>query len=178
MGAQDNPPRTLLWDRGSVWDPIVKVLTENKICEVVFRFAFEQQGTHHPHPFYSGDFVNSPYKGGGQEIYEKVYENIPRFIDMNCRNSGYDTTNYYNEKTFHDHLHIFNQLFDYFYDLLISNRIELVLFSRVPHLGADFVLYLIAQNIGIRSLFFWQSLFPEKFFFAYRWEDFGDFRSI
>jgi hypothetical protein len=178
MGSQNSPPRMLLWDRGSVWDPIVRILTENRICEVTLRFAFEQQGTHHPHPFYSGDFLNSRYRGGGQHIYDKIYETLARFIDMNCRNSGYDTTVYYNEKTFHDHLHIFNQLFDYFYDLLTSNRIDLVLFSRVPHLGADFLLYVIAQSLGIRSVFLWQSLFPEKFFFVYRWDDFGDFSDI
>ena len=175
---ETNPPRLLLWDRGSVWDPIVKALTENGTCEVILRFAFEQQGTHHSHPFYSGSFVHSEYRGGGQHIYDRVYETLPRFIDMNCRNSGFDYTTEYNEKTFHDHLHIFNQLFDYFYELLMANRIDILLFSRVPHLGADFLLYVIAQSLGIRSVFLWQSLFPEKFFFVYHWEDFGDFREV
>ena len=172
------PPRTLLWDRGSVWDPIIRNLQDERICEVVLRFAFEQKGTHYSHSFYSGEFTNPAYQGGGSEIYDKVYEALPRFIDMNCRNSGYDTTTYYNEKTFHDHLHLFNQLFDYFYNLVVANKIELIIFSRVPHLGADFILYLIAQYLGIRSLFFWQSLFPARFFFCYHWDDFGDFREV
>jgi hypothetical protein len=52
------------------------------------------------------------------------------------------------------------------------------MFSRVPHLGADFLLYVIAQELGIRSIFFYQSLFAEKFFFVYHWQDFGEFREV
>src|SRR4029079_2393961 len=89
-----------------------------------------------------------------------------------------DKTNEYNEKTFHDHLDVFNQLFDYFYQLLVANRIDVLLFSRFPHLGADFLLHAIARNLGMDVVVCWQSLFPEKFFFVYHWEDFGNFREL
>ena len=178
MKPANFPPRTLLWDRGSVWDPIVRVLAENGICEVVLRFAFDQEGTHHPHPFYSGHFINPEYQGGGQEIYAKVCGAFPIFMDMNCRNSGYDTTDYYNEKTFHDHLNVFNGLFDYFHSLLRTNQVDLVLYSRPPHLGADYLLYVIAHHMGIRCVFLYQSLFPRKYFFGHQLEDFGDFDNV
>ncbi len=70
------------------------------------------------------------FSGLNRDIYDEVYrESFCIFLDMFSRNpSQYNITH-------QEALNIFNYLFDYFSKLLYENRIELMIFHMLPHLG-------------------------------------------
>lgn len=72
-------------------------------------------------------------------------------------------------------LNVFNIYVKYFYELVVSNRIELMLFSNIPHEGPDILLYDIAQHMNIQTIICTQSLFTNLFFIVRNIEDFGEF---
>jgi hypothetical protein len=85
------------------------------------------------------------------------------------------SSNIYDQKNIHDYLNLFNLNLNFLYQTLVSNDIRLVIFNRSPHLGGDFLLYLLAENMGIRTLILDQSKFPNKFFHFFNFWDYGDF---
>ena len=72
-------------------------------------------------------------------------------------------TGHYSEKTLDDHLNLFHLHADYFADLLVQLSVELVLFNRPPHLGADYLLCAVAQRMGVRTIVLEQLLIPDSF---------------
>lgn len=104
--------------------------------------------------------------------YAYVYEDLPRFLDIFTRSFPYY------EKTYHGLLNSFNRLFGYCYHLIVSNRIEYVVFGNIPHEGVDFVVSKIAEYLKIPTLMFHQSLFPSRFWVMRKLSDFGDFSDM
>lgn len=77
--------------------------------------------------------------------------------------------------SFQELSHTAHIYFNYFAHLLVEKEIELAVFSSPPHFGVDYLLYLAAQKMGVETIFCYQTLFPNRFFFTRSIEDFGIF---
>jgi len=106
------------------------------------------------------------------ECYKSVYASLPEFIDIHSRSYPYY------ELPYHGFLNAFNRLFYYCYDLLVSNKIEQVIFSNLPHEGFDFLICKIAQYLRLPMLMFIQTQFPNKFWALREVCDFGRFSQL
>lgn len=100
-----------------------------------------------------------------------AYELI-KFMDMfsrEKRSRGLDV---------HELLNIAKNYFRYFVWLLSFKKIDVVLFSVMPIIGLDYVCYLAARRLNVETVMCYQSLFPNRFFFARELEDFGIFSGV
>jgi hypothetical protein len=79
---------------------------------------------------------------------------------------------------FHEQKHIAHNYFNYFLNLLKAENVTHVLFELVPLTGLDYICYLAAQKLGIATIGFFPSIFPNRFFYCYSIEDFGKFQSV
>lgn len=170
--------RTLFWEQSDNWEKVLQILQHQNICDIKIWVGKNNKCTHDIHSFDYATFERKNYYGIGRHIYNSVYKYLHVFMDMYSRNYSPAEQNKYSKKTIHDMQNIFNILFDYFVHLLISNKIELVMMSRLPHLGADYLMCRIAEALGIKLLIFYQSLFPNKFFFVFNLDDFGEFKNV
>lgn len=109
------------------------------------------------------------------EFYDKIYKHLYVFCDMYSRNSCDGSQNFYDGKNIHDYLNIFNILVQYYYEKLLTNEINLVIFTASPHNGSSFLQYLIAKELNINVLILEQSIFPNKFYCITDHFDYGDF---
>lgn len=109
-----------------------------------------------------------------EELYNYVYDYLYIFIDMYHRISPW-TMFIYDQKNIHDYLNLFNRSINFIYWLLKKEEIDLVVFPRAPHLGGDFLLYLLAEKMEIKTLIMEQWLFPNRFFHYFSVWDFGTF---
>lgn len=106
-------------------------------------------------------------------IYNSVYKkSLIKFLNMFSRTIDGEF------KNFHENLDMFNIFFNYFYDELLKKNIKCMFFISMPHFGPDLILYSIAKELNIHTIMLSQSLFPNKFFYSYKIEDFGTFTHI
>jgi len=151
----------------------INMLKEKNIIDTKAWVGIAPECTHNMISFLVGDFKKDQYHGSAQNIYDEIFRSsIYQFMDMMSRHS------FYAEKSFHDYLNIFNMQFDLFSNLLTKNNIDVVLFSNLPHEGPDLVLYKIAKKLNVKTILFYQTMFPNKFFYMFDVEDFGKFNEI
>lgn len=124
----------------------------------------------------NGETVSKFYKYVPEEIYDNVYEHFNVFCNMYGRIAKNNTTTY-GEKNFYEFYNDFNLYLNYFFKVFTTNNIDLVVFSRAPHMGHDYLAYLVAKKLGIHTLLLEQSHFPDKFFYSWDQQDFGDFNT-
>lgn len=170
--------KTLFWESSDNWEKVLNKLIEDKVIDLCIWVGTNKKCSHQVHSFDYCNIQDYRYGGFNQEIYDDICHHIYKFMDMYCRNYRPDMQNVYGNKTLHDYLNIFNILSEYFTQLLIINKIELVVMSRFPHLGADYLMYVVAKVLGIKTLLFYQTIFPERFFYIHSLEDFGKFEEI
>jgi hypothetical protein len=111
-----------------------------------------------------------------KEINDKISKKTLQYIIFASRNSklgGFE----YDNRTNDDYINIFNLLSAYTYDKLCKNDISLVIFNRAPHYEGDYILYLLAKELNIKTLIMQQSLIPNKFFYFFDTQDFGLFNT-
>lgn len=159
-----------------LWGPIIEHFKAEGIWDYVMWLAPCSDANYQVNNSYMSNIDHKQYKGTGENIYDEIYKILYIFIDMYSRNSSYGQ-NKYNSKTIHDLLNIFNRLIDYYSYHLTKNKINLVIFPRAPHSGHDYVLYKVSKELGIETLIFEQSLFPNKFFYYFNNEDYGLFKT-
>jgi hypothetical protein len=73
---------------------------------------------------------------------------------------------------------VYNAFTLYFYaciNVLKTNSISCIIFSNVPHEGYDYIFYLIAKYMNIKTIICNQSLFPNRFWIFSSISDFGNF---
>jgi hypothetical protein len=75
----------------------------------------------------------------------------------------------------HEVTNEFSLTYHYFWQLLKSKAIDVVLFANMPHEGPDYVLYGLAKMAGIKTLICYQSLFSDKFYLMTSIDDLGRF---
>lgn len=110
------------------------------------------------------------------EVYERLYQYLPKFIDMYCRVTPFHSGTY-SELNFHQYLDHFNLILNYYYSLFIENKIDLFIHNNSPHVGYDYIPNILAEELGIKTLYLEQSIFPNKFYYYWKFEDYGDFET-
>jgi len=105
--------------------------------------------------------------GIDEDTYRTTFrDHINTFIRMRIR-QGYLYSDY------HELISEFNILYSFFFNAIKRSSIELVLFANLPHEGADYVLYLVCQELSVPTLMTSQSIFPARFFMFRTMEDYG-----
>lgn len=120
------------------------------------------------------DLRNAEYVSVDPLLYDKIYPHLFEFIDMYSRNSKWGQ-NVYDELNVHDYLNLFNLIINYYYHQFRKHEITLLVLLRSPHVGHDYLRYLVAKELGIRTLILEQSLIPNRFFHYFDHRDYGLF---
>ena len=102
--------------------------------------------------------INYRYSEEFRGIYRELMEYANAFLYIYSRRP---TLN--GENNFMDMMDAFHIYIHFFINLLKTNDIHYVFFSTVPH-HADYVLYLVAKALKIKTVVFFQSLEPGKAF--------------
>jgi len=111
--------------------------------------------------------VNYRYRREFLEIYPEVRKHADTFLNMYCRRpvlyGGNDAIDMMD--AFHVYIH-------FFIDLLKSNDIRHVFFEVIPH-HADYLLYLVAKALNIKTWMFYSAPAPGKSFVTSDIENIG-----
>ena len=119
---------------------------------------------------YSGNFEASSMPKNSETIYNKVYNKIIYFLNIQARKHEYT-----HEDNLFDMIDYFNIYFNYFMTLLKKNKFKAIVFSRGPHCGPSYNLYLIAKELGIKTIIFsFGAYFPGKTSYMFDIEEYGD----
>ena len=103
------------------------------------------------------------------DIYDNLAKNFNMYIDLILRHSYF--TNQHN----YENINIINMVLKYFYNLIIEEKIEVIIFPDIPHDLPNYVLYSIAKELNIKTIILVPSFFPDKFHYIYDIEDYGIF---
>ena len=134
-------------------------LREAKLKDYQYSGVFNEQMENFYKHFY--DFL---LKAGREDI--KAHANLYRS----------ESSHLYTNSSIFALQNIFFMLCDFFMNMLKSNSIEVIYFNNIPHDGADFVLYLIAKELNIKTVIATpSSIFPNQFFYSFNIEEFGNF---
>ncbi len=71
--------------------------------------------------------------------------------------------------------HAFMLMFHVSYGIIKDNDIGVLMFSNIPHEGYDYVFYLVAKYLGLKTVMCYQSLIPNRFFICSDIDRFGAF---
>jgi hypothetical protein len=94
-------------------------------------------------------------------------------VEQFQRNSSFYQYRSHNLQGIQDYLDYFHVLADAYAHQIEESGATHALFMNVPHLGADTVLYQVAQALGLETLVVSQTFFSDSFFSMRRVEDFG-----
>ena len=100
-----------------------------------------------------------------------VKQHYVKFSDINSRRFYYATA---------PHSETYNAFILTFYTCyhaIKKSEINLCLFSNIPHEGFDYLIYLIAQFLKIKTIMCYQSLFSNRFWITKKIEDFCQFHN-
>jgi len=122
--------------------------------------------------FIQGKIPKELYSGLNSELYTQVFnESFSTYLDMFSRSPNQYVA------THHDKLNTFNYQFDYISNLLITKKIELIIYQNLPHMGNDYILYSLAKHMNIKMIMINQSLIPNRFSYVTNIDDFGSFKT-
>jgi hypothetical protein len=169
--------KTLLWESANNWEPFIDALSRRGILDCDIWVGRNPKCTYDVHEFDYMRLQNYKFSGLGTLLVEKLQRHFVTFCDMYSRNYDPAMQNRYNGLTIHEMQNAFAILIDFFAQLLINREIELVIISRIPHLGADFLMLEVARALDIKTLTFQQSLFPNKFFYVQSADELGRFHN-
>jgi len=167
--------RTLIWESSDNWEPFIDALSERGVVNSVVWIGKNPECTCDVHDFDYMRLEGYKFSGLGIPLVEDLQDRLVTFCDMYSRNYDPARQNRYNGLTIHEMQNAFAILVDFFACLLEEHEIELVIVSRIPHLGADFLMLEVARAMGIQTLTFLHSLFPNKFFYVPAAEELGRF---
>ena len=100
---------------------------------------------------------------------DQLTRDVAKFIDV------YSRVNNAKGKDYFEHLNLFHLYYQYFTNLLITRKVDAVLYFGAPHVGVDYILYLAARALGVETVVMFQSFVPNRFFSVRTLEDYGTF---
>lgn len=160
-----------------LWGHIAPLLVQDGVWT---RYIWERHalaGAHPGHEEHLRRLGKHSYRGIAPELYERLHPLLYQFMSMYARNNRVNQFGY-SLKTIHDFLDIFNIQVNFYATTFADENIDLVLFNRAPHTGADFVAYNVARLLGIKTLILQKNgNFPGRFFHVFEHEDYGLFRT-
>lgn len=184
------PKNAFIWGFILEFVPIIESLLEKGVIESKFWITEPLPGHAPGHPSFHyvwpvllGSFINDPayeYEkyGGDAVIPEKIYNNIHQHFDVFYEGSQRLYIEY-QDKEYWFHPHLFNLHAKYFYGILTREKIEVVLFSNIPHMGADYVLFLLAKELSIPTIIISQCPhLYDRILYMWNIEDYGEFSSF
>lgn len=118
--------------------------------------------------------LEGEYEYVPQDVYAHVYSHLFEFMDMYSRVNLTNSGNY-NELNVHQLLDHFNLILNYYYRLFTENDIDLFIHNNSPHVGYDFIPNILAERLGIKTLYLEQSIFPNRFYYYWKYKDYGTF---
>ena len=80
-------------------------------------------------------------------------------------------------RTWADRVHEMYIMFYFYYNLIKSHNIDLIIFQTMPHIKTNISLYFLAKEMGVRTIIAYQTLFPNRFFLMEDFRDLGLFRT-
>lgn len=130
--------------------------------------------------FYNDLFLKNKFHIHSQapsSIIKQMEPERLEFLLMQARHQvNYCSTEKTISKTPDEDLNSFYKFIHFFYHLLKTEKIKLVLFANIFHEGADFILYKLAKIMKIRTILCYQSIFPNKFIIIESIEEFGNLK--
>ena len=106
------------------------------------------------------------------ETYNYIYSHLSVYLDLCSRCYVFE------HKPIHECINAMHLLMDYYYSIIVDEKIDLFLTDDIPHGPASFILYLLAKALKIKVLILFQSHFPNKFFYLKTIEDYGWFKEV
>ena len=92
-------------------------------------------------------------------IYKRIIPHANTFLYMYSRYPALNAEHNFIDMM--DAMHVYTHLF---LELVRTNRIDYAFFSRIPHRGPDFILYLVAKELGVKTFMLQASTEPGKVF--------------
>jgi hypothetical protein len=167
--------RILLFESSDNWESKLALLGQTTDHEVVYWVSTNPKATKHTHLFDHPKLEGRTYRGDSLEIIGDLLPHIPTFIDMYSRNYRPDAQNIYRNLRLHEYQNIFHLLAEEIATIYKDNTIDTFIIPRIPHLGVDYLFYVVARSLGVRTFLLNQSLFPNRFFVSTTISDFGRF---
>ncbi len=115
--------------------------------------------------------INYQYHKEFLSIYKKLMPHACSFLYIYSRKPILN-----GENNFMDMMDAFQIYIHFFIDLLKTHDIRYVFFSTIPH-HADYILYLVAKELNIKTIAFFQSLEPGKAFMVTDINQFGSLKN-
>ena len=120
---------------------------------------------------------NDQFYGSCQQVLlnneNLYYKAMYRFIDHQMRNDKNKIRKSHPLETLHDYQNYFHITIDIIANKLIENNIDIVLFSAIPHLGYDSIVYEAAKLLNFNTIIIDSVVIPDKFISMQSMEDCG-----
>lgn len=168
---------TIIWGFDELNKKVVNLL-ETKGFNVVAHFLEKpsKTGEYSYGDLHSGQNLPKISLKAPTELKSKIADLLLKdYLIFNTRQSNLHYAELGNARrdSFHD-FNLFYYLIDYFYGMIIKNDAKLVVFSNLPHEGADLILSQTAQSLGIKTIICYQSIFDNRLFMFKKLSDMGD----
>ncbi|WBA07889.1 hypothetical protein [Salinivibrio kushneri] len=172
----------MLWGFSSISETIINEMSEKYGFFPVEWFGTSRRSSVHLNEVVKFGLLSDDYKYKSSLISPKQYDflykkAIHKFIEQYSRYEFRFTYFSHNLDSFHAYVNAFNIFVNYFSNKLLSGRIDLVMFTSMPHQGADLILYELAKLLNVETIILYQSILPNKFFIIKEQEDFGEWRT-
>ncbi|PQO26003.1 hypothetical protein C5Y96_21365 [Blastopirellula marina] len=163
-------PSTIVWGFILNSSRIIESLEKNGRIRVACWLGQKEITSLHMHP------EKCLSAGSGicdRQVFESMLPHFPIFQRLYLRHARQKTQ--IGTPSLHDLQDRFRFYCDYLFDLLKRTECELILFSNIPHEGADFVLYELAKLLGIKTLMTFQLPFPNRHLILESANELGDY---
>lgn len=156
-----------------LWNDVIPLMKESGLWDYVVWDRISRRGGHPDHCEHSRHLGPHSYRSIDPELYDQLHPLLYRFMSMYARNTRMNQSGY-GTKNIHDFLDIFNIQVSYYARVFADENINLILFSRAPHTGADFVAYHVARALGVQTLILQKNRhLGRRFLHVFDMEDFG-----
>ena len=161
----------------NLWGHIIPLMRESGLWTHVAWDNTSTRGAHPKHCDTARKLGPHSYRNIDPVLYDRLHPLLFPFANMYARNSTMGQMGY-STKTIHDFLDIFNIQISYYAALYTDEAIDLALFNRAPHTGADFIAYHVARVLGITTLILQKNRhIGPRFFHVFDADDFGVFET-